>query len=196
MKKVASYLWQHGTIALLCISLIACTQAQVDMVLSDIDLILQTANSLSVAVGAISPAEAAALSLLTGVGIKGVEAIRKAYDDYEANKTASNLQNVLVAAQTIQTNLPQELASLHISNANAVSKASAWVNLVTDVAGFVVTTVSKVNAGGSIRSMAMVSVPTPEKLQARWQSEVCAGDTGCGSLVKVHHKHGPRSLKL
>lgn len=193
MKKVATYLWQHGTIALLSLSLIACTQAQVDLVLSDIDLVLQTANSLSAAVGAISPAEAAALSLLTGLGTKGIEAVKKAYDDYEANKNASNLQNVLVAAQSIQSNLPQELAALHISNQNAVSKASAWVNLVTDVAGFVVTTVSSVQAGTSIRR-SVTALPTPERLQVRWQSEVCAGDTGCGNLVKVHHKRG--HLKL
>jgi hypothetical protein len=175
----------------------ACTAAQVDMVLSDVDLVLQTANSLGAAIGAISPADAAALSLLTGVAITGVNAIKTAYDAYEASKTASNLQNVIVAAQTLQKNLPQELAVLHIQSQNAVTKATAWVNLVVSTAEAVVTTVSAVTgAPTTAKTHGFIVSVTPESLQARWQQEVCSGDTACGTLVRIHHKKTARHLKL
>jgi len=188
MKDNLKYASHVLTIAVMCVSLIACTQAQVDAVLSDADLVLQTANSLSTAIGAVSPGDAAALNLLTGVAITGINAVKTAYDTYEANKTASNLQNVVVAAQAIQTNLPAELAALHIVDTNAIAKATAWVNLVVSVAEAIVSAVGGVTAAHA----ANLAIPTPEFLQVRWLNEVCAGDTACGSLVKVHHKHLPR----
>jgi hypothetical protein len=170
----------------------ACTQAQVDAVLSDADLILQTADSLGSAIGAVSPADAAALSLLTGVAIAGVNSIKATYDTYEANKTASNAQNVIAAAQAIQTNLPQELAALHIVSTAAVAKATVWVTLVVDTAAQIVSRIS--GLVGATR--ASIELPTPESLKARWTAEVCLGDAACGDLVKVHHKHLPRKVKL
>lgn len=184
----------------LCILLIyplfmftACTQAQVDTILSDADLILQTADSLGSAIGAVSPADAVALSLLTGVAITGVNAIKTAYDAYEANKTASNLENVVAAAKAIQTNLPQELAALHIVSTNAVTKATAWVTLVTDTAAAIVSQLTGLMTASAARAGVL---PTPESLQARWTSDVCSGDVACGALIHVHHKHLPRKVKL
>jgi len=170
----------------------ACTQAQVDAVLSDTDLILQTADSLGSAIGAVSPADAAALSLLTGVAIAGVNAIKTTYDTYEANKTASNAQNVIAAAQAIQKNLPQELAALHIVSTNAVAKATAWVTMVVDTAAQIVSQVSGLVGG----TRASVGLPTPESLKARWTADICSGDAACGNLVTVHHKHLHRKVKL
>lgn len=207
MKRFWTYLWQHSMIALLatalCLSTVACTPAQVDTVLSDIDLVLQTANSLEAAIGSVSPADAAALSLLTGLAIKGIGVIQTDYNAYEASKTASNLQNVVVAAQTLQANLPTELSALHIVSSNAVTKATNWVNLVVSAAAAVVTAVTEVTGTPGVATAAtartthgfVVSV-TPESLQARWTAEVCSGDTACGALVKVNHKHAPRHLKL
>lgn len=189
MKRIATLLWQHSILALLCVSL-ACTQAQVDAVLSDADLLLQTAQSLESAIGALSPADAAALSILTGIGIKGIQLIQKDYDAYEAAKTPSNLDNILAAVNTLQANLPQELSTLHISNPVAVQKATAWVTLVTDFTAFVVREVNTVQARGTMT----LSMPTPETLQAQWQEKVCNGDAACGALVHVRHKHLKRKL--
>jgi hypothetical protein len=187
MQKLWNYAWQHAVIAVLCFTIVltACT---VDQVLSDIDLVLQTAANLEGAIGAVSPADGAALQLLTGLGIAGVNAIKTAYDNYEKNKTSSNLQNVVVAAQAIQSNLPQELAAAKIVDPMAVQKATAWVNLVTDTAVAIVNAVSPSTANISARTIG--GMPTPEGLQMRWQTQVCLGDTACGALVHVHHKHG------
>ena len=184
MKRILTLTWQHALIGLLCVSLVACT---VDEVLSSIDVALQTAASLSTAIGAVSPADGAAITLLTGLGIKGLQAIQAAYDQYEKNKTSSTLQNVVDAATAIQTNLPQELAALKISSPEAVTKATAWVNLMVACAQGVVTVVTA--AAGSRRATAASYTLTGEYIQSQWQSTVCGGDAACGALVKVHHKH-------
>jgi hypothetical protein len=186
MKKALTVTWQYGMIALLCVSMIFTVACSVDQVLESIDVALQTAANLSTAIGAVSPADAAALTILTGIGATGINAIKNAYDAYEKSKTASNLQNVVVAAQTIQSNLPAELAALRITSPQAVTKATAWVNLVSDTAAAVVTAVGA-TTGTAAKAAATL---TPQALQARWQSEVCSGDTVCGGLVKVHTKHG------
>lgn len=188
MKKAINIVWQHSIIVLILFSMITMTACTVDEVLSSIDAALQTAQGLSAAVGAVSPVDAASLTLLTGIGITGIEAIQKAYDTYQKNKTASTLQSVVAAAQAVQTNLPQELAALHISSVNAVTKATAWVNLMTDCAQAIVTELTSASSGNR---QATVYTLTPESIQSRWASQVCNGDVACGALVKVHHKHLP-----
>jgi hypothetical protein len=192
-KKILKGVGQHAVIAVMCVSMISMMACTVDEVLSSIDAALQTAQGLEAAVGAVSPADSAALQLLTGIGVAGVEAIQKAYDTYEKNKTPSAAQDVVVAAQAIQSNLPQELSALHITDAEAVSKATAWVNLMTDCATAIISEVNAVS-GAKVSRSAGPYLLTPEAIQARWQSEVCKGDGKCGSLVKVHHKHA--NIKL
>lgn len=160
----------------------------VDAVLSDIDLALQTASSLEAAIGAISPADAAALQLLTSIATAGLNAIQADYDAYEKNKTTGALNEVLAAAQALQTNLQQNLAALHLVSVGAVQKATAWVTLITDIVAGIVKQLTPVMTSGKTRSI-IIAMPTPESLQARWQSDVCSGDTKCGALVKVHHRH-------
>lgn len=189
MKKALTVTYQHGMIALLCVSMIFTVACSVDQILSSIDAALQTAQALSAAVGAVSPVDAAALSLLTGVGIAGIQAIQKSYDTYEKNKTASTLQDVVVAAQAVQSNLPQELTALHITNPAVVTKATNWVTLMTDCAQSIITEISAVSGAKTA-----VYTLTPETIKARWLSGVCAGDAKCGDLVKVHHKHGLAKL--
>lgn len=188
MKKLFTHAWQLGTVALLCASMVVMTACTVDQVLSSIDAALQTAQGLSAAVGSVSPQDAAMLNLLTGVGITGIQAIQTAYDTYEKNKTTSKLQDVLAAAQAIQANLPQELNALHITDAGAVQKATAWVNLIVSIAQGIVTELSALQPAAGQRVSTAFTL-TPELIQARWQSEVCGGNTSCGSLVKVHHRH-------
>jgi hypothetical protein len=175
--------------------LTACNQAQVDLVLSDADLIWQTANSLSIAIGAVSPADAASISVLTSVAISGINVIKADYDTYEADKTASNLQNVQVAIQAVQTNLPQELAALHIVDVTAASKVTAWVSLVTSLLTTILSTIGAVATPEGVGQEHVAGmIPTPESLKIRWLNEVCSGDAVCGNLVKVNHKHLRRKL--
>ena len=195
MKKFASILWQHGMIALLCCSMLFTTACTVDQVLSSLDAVLQTAEGLETAVGAVSPADAAALQLLTGLAVKGIQIIQSDYDTYEKDKTASNLQNIVVAAQTLQATLPQNLAAAHISDASAVQKATAWVNLVTTSVASAVSLIAPAVARSSISAHTVKAASlnlSAESIQARWQKEVCVGDTKCGALVKPRHKHQRR----
>jgi hypothetical protein len=195
MKRFATIFWQTAMIGLLCISTLFMSACTVDQILTDVDVVLQTANSLSVALGAISPADALIVSTLTGLAENGVNAIKADYASYEANKTASKLQDVLVAAQAVQTNLPAELAAAKISDPTTAAKVSNWVNLVTDVVGGIISTIqgTKAMATASTHGIVM-AMPTPESLQARWQSGVCSGDVACGNLVKVHNKRAPFKL--
>lgn len=198
MKRVVTILWQTGAIGLLCASMIVMPACTTDEVLSTIDAALQTASSLSAAVGAVSPVDGAAITLLTGLATKGIQAIQTAYDTYEKNKTTSNLQNVAIAAQAIQTNLPQELASVRISDATTVTKVTNWVNLVTVVAEDVVQEINAVQANNphGIQPHASVKMGgfTPEEIQFQWQTKVCQGDAACGALVHPHHKHARKVL--
>jgi hypothetical protein len=187
MKRFATIFFQTSVIAVLCFSMTACS---VDAILSDIDLALQTAASLETAIGAISPADAAALQMLTGIATAGLNAIQADYDAYEKNKTSGALSDLLAAAQALQANLRQNLAALHLESTDATTKATAWVNLIVDiVAGIVKQLAPTAAASPAITTRSLtIALPTAESLQARWQSGVCAGDTKCGSLVKVHHK--------
>ena len=194
MKKFKTILWQHSVVALLCFSMMTTTACTVDQVLSSIDVALQTAAQLSTAVGAVSPADAALITLMTGLATNGINAIQTAYDAYEKSKTASNLQNVLVAAQTLQTQLPSLLAASHISDPTTVQKVTAWVNLMVSCAEAIVSEVQALSPTTTVSPtaapMARASYTlTAESIQARWQSDVCKGDGRCGALVKVHHKH-------
>jgi hypothetical protein len=180
-KKLLSLVFACS-IAMATMTMTACTT---DQILSSIDAALQVAQGLSGAVGAVNPADGSELTLLSGIGITGMNAIQSAYDAYKKNKTASTLQNVLAAAQAIQTNLPQELAALHISDPIAVQKATGWVNLLTDCAGALITELSAVNP--PVASKAALYTFTPETIQKRWLMDVCRGDTTCGSKVVAHH---------
>jgi hypothetical protein len=209
LKRFWTYLWQHTTIAVLATAVIVtppvvimsgCTPAQVDTVLSDIDLVLQTSEQVETAIGSISPADAAALEMVTSFAMSGINAIKADYDTYEASKATGDLQKLQAAVQSLQTNLPLNLKAAKISSANAVAKATSWVNLVVSTLAEIVTqfapAVAATNQGLAQSRMAVVALPTPESLQAHWQTEVCSGDVACGKLVKVHHKKTPRRLKL
>jgi hypothetical protein len=178
--------------------LLMSTACSVDQVLSDIDVALQATANLSTALGAINPADGAAITLITGLATSGINAIKTAYDDYESSKTASNLQNILAAANAVQTNLPQMLTAAKISDPATVAKVTAYVSLVTDTAAAIVSTVQAQQpaAAGQVRTARAITVTvvTPESLQSRWTSDVCKGDAACGNLVKVHKKHAKMKL--
>lgn len=186
MKKFTTSLWQHCIIALLCVSMITMSACTVDQVLSDIDVALQASQSIIVAVGTISPADAAVVSALTSIAITGLQVIQKDYDDYKASNSTTTLQKISEAIQVLQANLQQNLAAAHISDANTMAKVTAWVNLVSIT---LVAVSATINASKNPTKMSAVALPTPESLHTRWVNEVCNGDKACSKLVKVHKKH-------
>lgn len=163
---------------------VGCT---VDQVLSDINLLLQTASNLATAVGAVSPADAAGIQIITGIASTGLTAIQQDYDTYRASGATSDLQKLKAAIFAVKVNLPQELAAAHVSNSGTTTKVTAWVNLVTTTLDGVLLMLPQLDSAGAPRAARVqiaVELPTADSLHARWQDEVCAGDAACGQLVK------------
>lgn len=191
MKNILTYLWQHGVIAVMCVSLIFMTACSVDQVLSDIDLALQASENIAIAVGTVSPSDAAAIQVVAGIGIAGMKAIQDTYDAYEANKTAGTLKNLQAALTAVQTSLTEALAAAHIVDPSTVLKVTAWVNLVITTTNIIASAVGNVasNPNSKLAKIQLATaIPTPEALHTRWLNEVCSGNVACGKLVKVHHK--------
>ena len=193
MKRAFTILWQCSLVGILCVSMISMMACTVDEVMSSIDAGLQVASGLSAAVGAVNPADGALLDGISAIAEKLMNVVQADYDTYEKNKTASNLQNVVVAAKDVQNALPQELAALHISDPNAVVKATNWVNLLVDCASSLITEITGVSAlsaktatGHQPRAYGPL---TAENIKARWTTDVCKGEKACADHIKVHHKY-------
>jgi hypothetical protein len=167
--------------------MVACT---VDQVLADIEVVVQIAASIVPAVGAISPADAAVVQKLSNDATAGVKAIQAAYDTYKASGAATDLTKLQAAINSIQTNLPQELAAAHISDPKTVATVTNWCNLIYSTINAIVVAIPSLNpvpvAAVSAKSAKIpVAFPTAKVIAARWNSEVCQGDEACGKLVKV-----------
>jgi hypothetical protein len=178
---------KHKFTAVLLICTVFTFACTVDQVLADINLCLQTAASLETALGVISPADSAALQVITGLATAGLNVIQKDYDTWKASGSTSDLQKLVAACQSLQTNLPQNLAAAHISDPTVVQKTTAWVNLVTTTVGAMAAAWPQVNAASTKSRMAKAaaSLPSPSALHDQWLKNVCLGDTSCGNLVKV-----------
>jgi hypothetical protein len=164
----------------LAIFTVACS---VDQVLSDINLLLQTANVIGVAVGAVDPTISAEITLIAGIATTGLSEIKTDYDAWKASGAITDLQKLEAAISVLKTNLPAELAAAHISNPATVAIVTAWVNLVTSTLNDILAILPNLSKGA--KGAGISTLPTPQSLQARWQNEVCKGDVKCGSLVKA-----------
>lgn len=168
--------------------LVACT---VDQVLSDIDIGLQIAANLAPAVGALNPADAAIITALTTVATDGINAIQKAYDEYEATHAQTALAKIVAAVDTVNLNLSTDLATFHITNKETVDKVNAWCKLIYSITNAVASALPAMDQTlpDTVRRQKAALLPTPEDLQASWAAQVCLNDTSCAGLVKVHHVH-------
>lgn len=159
----------------------ACT---VDQVLSDINLLLQTATSISTVVGALSQPDALALQAVINTATAGLNVIQTDYDAYEKSGATTDLEKLQAAITTLRDNLPAELAAVHVTNPNAIAKATAWVNLVTTTLQTILSVLPRLSKGKMTAEMA-AAVPTPAALQSRWDLEVCNGENACKKLVRA-----------
>lgn len=176
------------SLVLVGVLLISSTACSTDEVLSTIDVALQTAESLESVVGAVSPADAAALEALTGLATVGLNAIKKDYDTYEASKAQGDLEKLQAAIAALQSNLSLNLSAAHIVSPAAVQKTTAWVNLINSSLDAVVATLEATLHPSLLASRNLAQLPTPQSLQARWAREVCQNDSACVAKVKVHRK--------
>lgn len=172
-----------GLICLMLTITIACT---VDQVLADIDLVIQMTASITTAVGAVSPVDAAAIQVAVNIATTGLAAVQMAYDTYKASGATTDLTKLQAAIAAVKTNLAQELAALHITDSVATQKVTAWVNLVTVTLNAVLGLLPQLGVT-AISAQYKVEVISPKVLRARWVSDVCRGDAICGNLVKVRN---------
>lgn len=192
MNKLQTLGQSTLAIGLICVMLVfapACNKVSADQVLTDIKLLSQTATVVCSTLGTVLPADAAVCSAIANMASKGIDVIRTDYDAWRASPTTTNLQKVQAGIAQLRANLPAELAAAHISNQQSVATITAWVNLITSTLDAVLGMLPQLQAKGGRRASdkaVLKSLPTPQTIQQRWLTEVCKGDTVCGS--KVHAK--------
>lgn len=186
MKKLLA------VILTLCMFMTACS---VDQVLADINVLIQAASSIAVAVGPLSANDATAINLIASIASTGLSTIQADYDLYKKSNAATDLQKLQAAIAAVQTNLPQELAAAHIVDEHAQRTVRAWVGLTSATLMTVATLLPQFkNASKSQRMImarqAMTEVSlAPETIKARWDKDVCEGVSPCRHMVEVHN-HG------
>jgi len=170
----------------------------VDQVLTDINLLIQTAGSIGTAIGVVAPADAAIVAGLTAVASKGLSAIQADYDTYKQSQAQSDLAKLDAAIAAVQTNLPAELAAAHVYSPAAQAKCAAWVNLTVTTLQAVSELLPELQTAGTVQAKAAVVARAaakpnlaPETIQARWSKEVCQGDAKCSKLVGSHSRLWP-----
>ena len=183
-------------IFLLCAFMLSCS---VDQALSDVDVVIQIAANLGVAVGNVSPADAAIVQTFTTIATQGVAAVQAAYDTYEKSGATTDLTKLQAAIGAVQVNLSQEFAAAHISDPGTQAKITAWAQLIAASLAALSAALPQLTmqAGAllneptpHVKGSFTQAIPTPEVLKSRWDSEICLGDTKCAKRVKVHHYHG------
>jgi hypothetical protein len=183
MKKAAIAL-------VLCVCLVTAA-CSVDQVLTDINLLIQTAGSIGSAIGVVAPADAAIVAGLTAVASKGLTAIQSAYDTYKQSQAEGDLAKLDAAIAAVQTNLPAELAAAHVYDPAAQAKCAAWVNLTVTTLQAVTELLPELKTANTVQAKAAVVARAaakpnlaPETIRARWSKEVCQGEKKCSNLVK------------
>jgi len=198
MNKALNCIWQSSVIALLCGVMAispACTFG-VDTVLSDIDLVLQTGSVVCSTIGIVLPADSAACQAVAAIGVTGITTIKTAYDAYKASGAVTDLAKLQAALAAIKANLPAELAAIHISDTAAVTVVTNWVSMIVSTVNEIISLVPELQTSapavsahriGARAAVINSAFPSPEALKAKWETDVCKGNTACGALVTVHH---------
>lgn len=182
-------------VALFCVTFSAACSFSVDVALSDIDIVLQTADAVcsNAVLGAVLPAETQACELVANVGVVGLNFVKSAYDTWKASGAATDLQKLQAAIALAQTDLNQALSVLHVTDAHVVEVVQKWVAIVVSTFTVVLELLPKLTSAMTAHSksvqVAQIAsmLPTPETLKARWVNEVCKGGKACSTKVKVHH---------
>lgn len=169
---------------------VACT---VDQVLADINLAVQAAGSIGLAVGAVSPADASIIAGLSALATKALTVIQQDYDAAKASGAQSDLDKLAADVSAIQANLPAALSAAHIENSAAQQKVTAWVNLTVASVNAVNAYVKQVTPATTknqkatlLRTAAADPNLSPDTFEARWSKDVCGGEKKCSGMVRQH----------
>ena len=182
-----------STFILTCIVAMATmptTACATDQVLADLNVAIQIAGQIGQAVGAVSPADAMIIAGLSATASAGLTAIKDAYDLYEKSGAATDLQKLQAALDAAKATYGEALKAAHVSNIATVAKVQAWANLIYTSLDAVLAAIGG-QATANVKAMGRRNITltiTPQALKARWDSEVCKGESGCSGLVKTHKK--------
>jgi hypothetical protein len=175
----------------LCFLLAACPA--VDTVFSIIDVAIQATANIEIAVGNISPGDAAALTVIVNDASTGLSQLETLYNTYEescqqSGCNASYLTEAQEWAQTVQATINGDLNALHIKNAATVQQVTAWVALVDDAIAAVVQLVPAVQVETQQPAVAVkpTGIATASSLKTRWDNQICHGAAKCKALVQVN----------
>jgi hypothetical protein len=137
----------------------------------------------------VSPSDAAIIADYSRIATAGITVIQTDYAAYKASGATTDLQKLQAAIAAVQTNLQTEFLAAKISDPGTQAKITAWVNLVSSSITAVVAALPQLEPSGIQAQTRVVTLVTPEYLQARWANEVCAGNKKCGKLVRVPLKY-------
>jgi hypothetical protein len=175
----------------LCFLLAACPA--VDTVFSIIDVAIQATANIEIAVGNVSPGDAAALTVIVNDASTGLSQLETLYNTYEescqqSGCNANYLTEAQEWAQTVQATINGDLNALHIKNAATVQQVTAWVALVDDAIAAVVQLVPVVQVETQQPAVVVkpTGIATASSLKTRWDNQVCHGADKCRALVKVN----------
>jgi hypothetical protein len=189
-------------ILLLFIPLTACT---VDEVLDDIDVGIQIASNIGLAIGNVSSADEASIQAISAQATAGLNLIQQTYNQYQIADPQTLSQKVNEVATLFEQNFKQSLSLVHVSNSSTQQKVQSWANLLIGSVNAVIAALPLFKSNTIISPVAEYNdgflwavgnkthgfnVPlTATQLQKRWTKEVCNNETKCSKLVHVP-RHG------
>jgi uncharacterized protein YukE len=144
--------------------------ASTDQVLTNIDLGIQLASSLTPALAAVSPADAAIASELEAAMQGGMTVIKQDADAVQSAGNVSLLAKIKAVADSTKANLQGQLSASHVSDQKLLPQITAWVNLCVSILDAI---------PANLNPHADMTMPTAESFKARYDAEVCNGDGDC-----------------
>jgi hypothetical protein len=179
--------------------MMGCSAQWISVALADLPVLAQMALNLGMLAATMegktmSAAETASIQSIAAEAGKDLSLLQALYNDYKQNPSASGMQKIEDAIETLQQNLTGMLAAAHISDPATAQRVTAGVNLIlTTVESFAALMpkaataasarlASKAGANPSTSSGQALGHPiiTAKELKAKWNEGVCAGATaGC-----------------
>jgi Tfp pilus assembly protein PilW len=164
----------------------SCSTSWVNVAIQDLPVLIQIATSIiSLLPMGSSSADMAAVAKISTNAQNDLTLIQALTNDYKTTPSSSTLAKIEAAIADAQTNLPAELAALHISDTAKVMQITAAVNIVLTTITAIASLLPPSTGAATMKvSAAKVVVPNPKQLKLAWSQQVCSGDATCTALVK------------
>jgi hypothetical protein len=176
-------------VVLLAISLVAtgCTAQWISVALADLPVLVQMALNIGSLVTTLqsgqqlSASEAQAIQNISAEASKDLNLLQTLYNQYQANPTASALQEIQSAVADINQRLPALLQAAHVGDPVLAARISAAVNLILATVTSFTALIPQASGMPTARKAAVsgkkAAIPQPQDLKKQWNQAVC-GATG------------------